>query len=218
MSFDPTHLIFVYGYWAVAVGVGLESMGVPLPGEGILIAAALYAGATHGLDIEWVILAAASGAVAGDSIGFWLGREFGFRLLLRYGRLFGLGEARLKLGQYLFDRHGGTIVFFGRFVMLLRTVAAVMAGANQMAWRRFVLFNATGGIVWASAFGIGAYMLGTSIHHVSSSIRTILLAVAVGALATGLSVLRRHEKRLIAEAERNMPGPLLCPPSFVKSR
>ena len=153
-------LLAAYGYWVVGGVVALESMGLPVPGETVLIAAAVYAGETHHLNISLVIAVAAVGAILGDNLGFWIGRELGYRLLLRYGPYVGLTEARIKLGQYLFNRHGGKIVFFGRFVAVLRVLAALLAGVNQMSWSRFLLFNATGGVVWASLFGLAAYYLG----------------------------------------------------------
>jgi membrane protein DedA with SNARE-associated domain len=107
--------------------------GLPLPGEAMLIAAAIYAGKSGGLDIAEVIAAAAAGAIVGDNIGYWIGREIGFRIHVRYGRYVGLTEQRIKLGQYLFMQHGGKIVFFGRFVALLRVLAALLAGVNRMS-------------------------------------------------------------------------------------
>jgi membrane protein DedA with SNARE-associated domain len=127
-----------YGSFAVAGVVCLESMGLPLPGEAILIAAAIYAGKTGGLNIVEVIAAAAAGAIVGDNIGYWIGREIGFRLLVRYGSYVGLNEGRIKVGQYLFQRHGGKIVFFGRFIALLRVLAAHVVAAFfllQCGWR-----------------------------------------------------------------------------------
>src|SRR5262249_61800032 len=93
--------------------------------------------------------------------------EIGFRLLVRYGNYVGLNEGRIKVGQYLFQRHGGKIVFFGRFIALLRVLAALLAGVNRMSWPRFFLFNAAGAIVWATAFGLGAYMLGEEIEQLN---------------------------------------------------
>lgn len=109
-GFDFIHLVVTYGYVVVALIVALESMGLPLPGETVLIAAAVYAGVTHRLSIVPLIGAAAFGAVLGDNLGFWIGRRFGFALLRRYGHFVGLDERRLKLGRYLFDRHGGKVV------------------------------------------------------------------------------------------------------------
>jgi membrane protein DedA with SNARE-associated domain len=146
-------LISTHGYWFVGLIIGLESMGVPLPGETALVLAALYAGTHHDLNIWGVIASASAGAIVGDNIGYWCGREFGYRLLLRYGSYVGVTNPRIKLGQYLFLRHGSKVVFFGRFVALLRVLAAFLAGVNRMDWRRFLLANAAGGVLWATTFG-----------------------------------------------------------------
>jgi membrane protein DedA with SNARE-associated domain len=203
-----SHLIAVYGYWAVFALVALESSGIPLPGETALVSAAIYAGTMHQIDIAIVILAAASGAILGDNIGYWVGRELGFRLLLRYGRYLRLDEVRLKLGQYLFLRHGGKIVFLGRFVAVLRAFAAVLAGANRMAWRRFLVFNACGGIVWAALYGLGGYVFGRAAHRFAGPLGLAALALAVLALVASWRFLKHHERRLEAEALRALPGPL----------
>jgi membrane protein DedA with SNARE-associated domain len=192
---DLSHTISAYGYWAVGGVIALESMGLPLPGETMLIAAAIYAGSTHQLDIGLVILAAIAGAIIGDNIGFILGREVGYRLLLRYGRFIGLTEQRIKLGQYLFERHGGKIVFVGRFITILRAVAAFLAGVNRMRWQRFLLLNAAGGIVWALGYGLSAYWFGAAVQHLSTPIAIGFLAVgAIGALAA-IVALRNQAKR-----------------------
>jgi membrane protein DedA with SNARE-associated domain len=203
-----SHLIAAYGYWAVFGLVALESSGIPLPGEAALVSAAIYAGTTHRIGIAPVILAAAGGAVLGDNLGFWAGREFGFRLLLRYGRYVRLDEARLKLGQYLFLRHGGKIVFFGRFVAVLRACAALLAGANRMRWRRFLVFNAGGGVIWATLYGLGGYVFGRSVHRFAGPLGIAVAAIVVIAAIALWIVFRRHEKRLEAAAERALPGPL----------
>lgn len=208
LGFDPTHLIAVYGYWAIFVIVGLESMGVPMPGETVLVTAAVYAGTTHGLQIPIVVATAAGGAIVGDNLGFWIGRELGFRLLLKHGSKIGLGEPRLKLGQYMFERHGGKVVFFGRFVAFLRAFAALLAGANRMRWWRFLAFNAAGGIAWATLFGGGGYFLGASIERFAGPIGVALAVGVVIGAGIGLIVVRRGEVRLLAEAERALPGPL----------
>jgi membrane protein DedA with SNARE-associated domain len=205
------HLISTYGYWAVGGIVALESMGLPLPGEATLIAAALYAGATHELDIWLVIAAAAAGAILGDNAGYWIGREIGYRLLLRYGHYVYLTEARIKLGQYLFREHGGKIVFFGRFVAVLRALAAVLAGANHMSWPRFLLFNAAGGFVWAALYGGGAYYFGHALEHVTKPVALGLSLVALIVIAIMLFLAHRHEAELTEAAERALPGPLKPP-------
>jgi membrane protein DedA with SNARE-associated domain len=208
MHLDPMHLIGTYGYAAVGGIVGLESLGVPLPGETTLIAAATFAGATHHLDIGLVIAAAAAGAVAGDSAGFWIGRGLGWPLLHRYGPHIGLTEPRLKLGQYLFLRHGGKVVFFARFIAALRAFAALLAGANRMNWSRFLAFNMLGGVAWAALMGFAAYLFGHRIHAFAAPVGIGLLAAAVLVAIAGLIFVRRHEQALIAEAERALPGPV----------
>src|SRR5438270_1440095 len=205
---DLTHLLATYGYWAVAVFVAIESTGIPFPGETMLLVAAIYAGRTHHLFIPFVILAAACGAIVGDNLGFWAGREGGYRLLRRYGRFIRLEERRLKLGQYLFLRHGGKVVFFGRFVAVLRAWAAFLAGTNRMPWPRFLFFNAAGGIVWATLYGLGGYFLGNNVHRLTGPIGTVGLVLAVLVIIVFLVFLRRNEHRLEEEAERALPGPL----------
>ncbi len=201
-------LIASYGYLAIFVIIALESAGVPLPGETILISSAVYAGSTGQLNIGFIVAAAASAAILGDNLGYWVGRRWGMPLLLRYGHLIALNHGRLKLGQYLFREHGGKIVFFGRFTAMLRAYAAVLAGVNRLDARRFMIFNGLGGVVWASVMGVGAYLGGRSIEHIAGPVGLALLAVVIfGGLALWLFV-RRHEERLLVQAEAAIPGPL----------
>ena len=203
-----THLLATYGYLAVLLFVAIESTGIPFPGETMLLVAAIDAGTTHQLSIALVIVAAALGAILGDNLGFWVGREGGYRLLRRYGRYIRLEERRLKLGQYLFLKHGGKVVFFGRFVAVLRAWAAFLAGTNRMRWPRFLLFNAAGGIVWATLYGLGGYLLGDNIHRLVGPVGIAFLVLAVLLILAGIVIVRRNEQRLEDEAERDLPGPL----------
>ena len=166
-----------YGYLVVFLLVMLESIGLPVPGETALIGAALYAGSTGKLEIWGVIAVAIAGAIIGDNIGFSIGRYGGAKLLLRHGHKIGLHEGRLKIGIWLFRRHGGKVVFWGRFVSILRTYAAFLAGTNQMAWGRFLVFNAAGAVVWATAFGVAYYVFGSALQKLSTTI-DITLGVA----------------------------------------
>jgi membrane protein DedA with SNARE-associated domain len=201
-------LIATHGYWIVALVVALESMGIPLPGETVLVSAAIYAGATGNLEIAGVVAAAATGATVGDNGGYWIGRRVGLPLLLRYGRYLRIGEDKIKLGRYMFARYGGSVVFLARFIALLRVLAAFLAGVNRMGWGRFFAFNIAGGVAWASLFGFGAYTLGSQIERMTGGAGVLALAAAAGALACGLVYLRRQEARLLAEANRAYPGPL----------
>src|SRR4030095_11318934 len=114
-----TNAIGTYGAWIVGGTVAVESMGIPVPGETMLVTAAVYAGATGKLSIAHVVLAAIVVALAGDNAGFWIGRTVGFRWVMRHRSTLRLTTRRLKLGQYLFLEHGGQVVFFGRFVAVL---------------------------------------------------------------------------------------------------
>ena len=201
-------LIAHNGYWALFALVGLESLGIPLPGETILITAGIYAGHTHKLNVWFIFLVAAAAAITGDNIGFWIGDKGGYTLLKRYGRYIRMKEAEIKVGRYIFDKHGGKVVFFGRFVSVLRTYAAFLAGTNRMEWRRFLVFNAAGGIIWSAIYAFASYHLGNSIKHASSQLNIVLGAVAGVAVVGGILVLRREKKKLEAKAEAAYPGPL----------
>ena len=204
------HFLATYGYFAVFLIVAMESAGVPMPGETALVTAAIFA-ASGALNIYGVIATAGLAAIIGDNCGYWVGRELGFPLVYRYGRYIRLDEKRLKVGQYLFLRHGGKIVFFGRFVAILRAFAAFLAGVNRYNWEAFFLFNAAGGIVWASIFGAGGYLLGRAFEHYARPLGTAVLVIAVIGAIVGGRFIRSHEQALEDEAERALPGPLVKP-------
>jgi membrane protein DedA with SNARE-associated domain len=191
-------LMTAYGLWALFAIVALESMGLPLPGETALVSAALYGGATGHFQLWEVIAVAFAGAVAGDTAGYWIGRTLGFRLLARYGRHVRITEDRLKVGRYLFRRHGGKIVFFGRFIALLRVLAALLAGANHMPWPRFLVMNAAGGLAWAATFATAAYLFGDRVSRLEGPIAIALLALVGAGVAAALFTAHRYEKRTMA--------------------
>jgi membrane protein DedA with SNARE-associated domain len=199
-------LVRDYGLWIVFIGIMLECLGVPFPGETVLVSAALYAATTNNLEIGAVVIVAAMAATAGGTIGYAIGRSIGLPLLARYGGYVRLDERRLKIGQYLFLRHGGKIVFFGRFVALLRTFAALLAGANRMSLPQFLVMNALGGVVWAAVFGGGAYLLGEQIKRVTGPVTLLLVIAAIGLVIAGMIYFRRHEKELERRAETAIPG------------
>lgn len=194
-------ILSTYGYWAIFVVVALESAGVPLPGETMLVGASIYARLSGALSIEAIVFAAAGGAIVGDNIGYWIGREFGVKFLERHGWRVGLGPEKLRLGQYLFYKWGGAIVFFGRFVALLRILAALLAGANHLPPGRFFAYNAAGGIVWAIFFGFGAYYLTAAFQKIEGPIAWL---AAAGALVSGFILWRYYkanEERLMKDAD-----------------
>jgi membrane protein DedA with SNARE-associated domain len=203
-----SNLIASYGYWALFAFVAAESLGVPLPGETALITASIYAGHTHRLNPWLIFLVASAAAIIGDNIGFWIGDKGGYRLARRYGAKVRLDERKLKIARYLFDRHGAKVVFFGRFVSVLRTYAAFLAGTSKMRWRRFLPANAAGGIVWAGIYTLAAYLAGNALQRASGTISLILGGVAVLAIVAVLVVLRRQISKLGDRAEAAYPGPL----------
>ena len=200
------HVIEAYGYYALALVVAGESAGVPLPGETMLVSASIYAGTKHGLDIRLVIAVAAVAAIVGDNLGFFVGRRYGEAVLRRFGPRIGLDERKQLLGQYLFKRYGGVIVFFGRYVALLRTFAALLAGINRLPPLTFFCWNAAGGITWACLFGLGGYLAGRGIERVTGPVGIAALVLAVIGAVALWRFYKRHEEQLLARAEREMRG------------
>jgi membrane protein DedA with SNARE-associated domain len=200
MNLVHTHhllgLVHSYGYGGLALVVGLECLGLPLPGEGLLIAAAIYAGTTHNLNTFLVVVAAALGAILGQLAGYGIGIGVGYRLLRRYGPVVGLTCRRVALGRLLFRRHGIKVIIVARFVVGLRVIAAILAGANRMPWRKFMIANVVGSMVWASFYGVGASMLGKGMKHASGPIGIVIGAIAVLSFLIGAWIIRRHERRL----------------------
>jgi membrane protein DedA with SNARE-associated domain len=203
------HLVHAYGLIVVAGVIGLECLGLPVPGETFLVLASIFA--EDDLRIILVVLTAGSAAVVGQMLGYAIGREFGYRLLLRYGFYLRITESRIKLGQYLFLRHGGKIVFIARFVPLLRSIAGILAGANRMPWRHFMLANVIGAFAWAAFFGFAAYYLGQQVERLATPMVVAVGIAAVVFVIVAAKFVSGHEAQLTAEAERALPGPLKWP-------
>ncbi|HVA23418.1 MAG TPA: DedA family protein [Chloroflexota bacterium] len=202
------HLLDTYGYWAVLVFVMIESIGIPVPGETMLLTAAIYSGRGGHLLVGFIIAAAAAGAIIGDNIGYVIGREGGFRLLRRYGRYVRLDERKLKVGQYVFMRHGASVVFFGRFVALLRALAALLAGVNRMPWWRFFVANAAGGVLWATVYGLLGWALGDAARQFEGKAAIFLGLASAAAAIGGIIFTVKNGQRLEDKAEQALPGPL----------
>jgi membrane protein DedA with SNARE-associated domain len=201
-------LLSNFGYLAVFATIGIESLGIPAPGETMLVTAGIYAGATHNLEIAAVIAFAAAGAIVGDNIGYAIGRKGGYRLLLKYGPKIRIRESHIKVARYMFDTHGSKVVFFGRFVAILRTYAAFLAGVGHMEWRRFMLANAAGGIVWALIFGLAAFYGGKAFERLSTPINISLGIAGFAMIVLVTLFIRKRTERLTEVAERAYPGPL----------
>lgn len=178
-----------------------ESMGLPLPAESIIIAASLYAGSTHHLEIRWIALSAVIGAIMGDNFGYLIGHIFGYKLLEKYGGKIGLTPDRLAVGRYLFRKRGGIIVFLGRFVAVLRVFVALLAGANRMPWHSFLFFNALGGVAWAGGYAFVTYELGKQIMKLTGPLGAVIGIMGIICVIGCFLFLKKNEKRLIGEAQ-----------------
>jgi len=148
-----------YGYLAVFLGIALESLGIPIPGETITLVGGFLAGSGE-LDYWLVLGTAGAGAVAGSSIGYWIGRLGGWALLVKAGRIFRISEEQLTDAKRQFSENAGRAVFFGRFVAFLRILASPMAGIVEMPFPQFMVFNIAGGAVWASVMVTLSFFLG----------------------------------------------------------
>jgi membrane protein DedA with SNARE-associated domain len=182
------------GYPLLFVLVGAESAGLLLPGETSLILAGALA-AQGQLSLPLVIAVAAAAAILGDNIGFLIGRRGLRPLLNRRGRWSSRRQRLIKQGEGFFQRYGAPAVFVGRWLPGLRMVAAWLAGAEHMPWRRFLLWNALGGITWAATIGTAAYLIGRSASGALGAIGFVGLAlVAIGFLVRRILV-RRQGRR-----------------------
>ena len=199
-------LIGRYGYLAVFFGVMLESFGVPLPGETVLLLSGALAHQGV-LDFGDAIVFGVLGAVVGDQLGYWAGRRGGRAVVLRWGRFVLVTPERLGRAEAFFDRHGGRAVFLARFVSGLRVFGALVAGTSRMPWGRFALYNALGGAVWATAAVSVGYFLWGSISLVEHWVgRASLLLSAALALALLLSGVYRWVSRGRSGGDPTGPG------------
>lgn len=201
-------LLHRYGLLALFAAIGLESMGVPLPGETALVVVTAYAAHAQVWSPMLIFAVAASAAVVGDNLGYLLGRWGGWPLVHRYGRYVRLYESRLKVARYVFARHGGPVVLLGRFVALLRTTSAFLAGVNHMPWRRFLVFNAVGGILWAGLWTAVAWTVGGRFDPQGGLLHWALLGLVVVGLVATTVVVRRRWDGLTAAAEAAYPAAL----------
>lgn len=197
-----------YGYLAVFLGILVEDFGLPVPGETMLVVAAVLA-SRGALNIFWLLPAAWLGAVIGDSIGFFIGAAGGHKLLVRYGERLGITLERLQRVEAFFARYGDMIVVFARFFVLLRQLNGIVAGTLEMPWPRFFLYNAIGAALWVGFWGGATYWLGRRFFEYIRSFGWGGQAVIVlGALAA-LAVIARlwWHWRARRSAARPRPGP-----------
>lgn len=185
-----------WGYLAVGLFLFLEDFGVPLPGETMLIAASLYAGAGH-LNVWLVGLVGFAAAVLGDNVGYLIGRKGGRRLIERFGKYVFLTPARLDRAEAFFDKHGGKVVTIARFVEGLRQLNGVIAGTVEMPWRRFLLFNMLGAALWVATWTAFGYLAGNHVETISHYFNYFAIGAAVvflGFVGWHLRQRRKHKR------------------------
>ena len=206
-------MLNLLGYPAVTLFIMIESAGIPFPGESMLLLASFYAAINHQLQLPIIIACAAAGAILGDNFGYIIGRTGGRAFIERFGKYLFLKPHHLAYAEQFFLKHGNKAVFFGRFIAILRIWAAFLAGVNHMRWRTFLIYNAAGGILWATLVGTFGYLAGSFFHNNFSQIeqlaRTVSwvgagVIVAIVVLALIIYRIRRKRRiRRMIDSERN---------------
>lgn len=211
-----SHFLDTFGYLAVFLFIGIESTGIPFPGETMLVSASVYAalGCSGTLSEPWVIVACILGATTGDNIGYWVGRTGGRGLIHKYGKYVHLNESHLAHAERYFQKYGGATVFFGRFLAILRAWAAFLAGVNRMNAWRFFFYNAGGAIIWSTTFGILGYELGRNLGRLETVLKAlgtfgIIIFIVLFVLIVGTIWYRSRRKAgkdLAGEATPTQPA------------
>jgi membrane-associated protein len=168
-----------YGYWAVGGALLLENAGVPVPGETILLLACFLAYSEQDLQLPWIMVVATLAATVGDNLGFALGYYGGRPLLTRYQALFRIENKTVERGEELFARYGPVTVFLARFVFGMRVIAGPMAGVLRMPWRKFIIFNFLGAILWVTVISGVGYLFGQHWERLAGEVKRIDIAVAI---------------------------------------
>ena len=197
-----------YGLWAIFVLVLLEDFGIPVPGETVLIAGAVYAGSGR-LNVVAVAVVGFVAAVLGDNIGYAIGRFGGRAIVLRWGKYVGMTAERLDKAEDFFNRHGGKIITIARFIEGLRQANGIIAGIIKMHWLKFVAFNALGAALWVGTWVTIGYFAGQHIatiyHYITQYSYYLLIVLAVAFVGYVVFRLRKREKSGRGEAERETP-------------
>ena len=175
-----------YGYWAVGVALLLENAGIPMPGETMLLLASFMAYSQHDLKLSWIIVVATLAATLGDNLGFALGYFGGRPLLARYQSLFRLKQSTLDRGEQLFARYGPATIFFARFVFGMRIIAGPMAGVLRMAWKKFLIFNFLGAVLWVSVIASLGYFFGRHWDRMENALKRFDIAIVI---VVGIAIL-----------------------------
>lgn len=198
-----------YGYWAIFVGILLENLGLPIPGETVTIVGGFLAGSDQ-LEYSLVLANAAGGAALGGTIGYWIGRKGGWPLLLKLGKLLRFQESKLEGMRRQFSENAGKAVFFGRFIALFRVLASPLAGITGMPFLKFMGYNVVGALVWATVMVTLSYFAGQVVpleKLVGFATQFAFIALLLVVLAIGLPIWleSRHAKAEEAKSEPEVP-------------
>jgi membrane protein DedA with SNARE-associated domain len=224
ISISIAHILDTFGYFMVAVFIGIESTGIPFPGETMLLAASVYAAQGCGMQIQWVILACIVGATTGDNLGFWVGRTGGRAVVKKIPFV---KESHLALAERYFQKYGGATVFFGRFLAVLRAWAAFLAGVNRMRPLKFFIYNLGGAVIWSTTFGLLGYALGTHLDELKKIVSELglfglIVFFAIVGILVGVYVARRRSVDIVAaealDAERSEQTPERPPAPHAQDR
>jgi membrane protein DedA with SNARE-associated domain len=192
------HALTQWGYWAVLVALLGESAGVPLPGETALMLASFVAHKSGKLEIGWVIVVGIAAAVAGDNLGFWVGRKLRGRLIRWWKKIFRMDDTDIGAAREQMQRHGAATVFWARYIFGLRTVAGPLAGMLEMEWKRFLLFNVLGAASWVTAISLTGYGFADKFTDLLGYIEKASWGITGALFATGY-IIWRHQKKKYKE-------------------
>jgi membrane protein DedA with SNARE-associated domain len=190
-----------YGYWAIAVALLLENAGIPAPGETILLMASFLAYSQDELRLPWIIVVATIAATIGDNLGFALGYYGGRPLVTRYQSFFRIRQSTLERGEQLFARYGAPTVFIARFVFGMRIIAGPLAGVLRMPWKKFMVFNFLGALVWVSVISAAGYLFGRHWDELEVYIKRFDVFIAVAAIVA-IAVIWWRRRREPGKASR----------------
>lgn len=171
-----------YGYWVVGIGIFLECMGVPFPGETVLILGAVSASLGY-LNLPAVIILAAIAAITGDNIGYFLGKKYGRKIIKKFEHFPLFHYKHIDRAERYFKVHGNKTVFIGRFTAILRTYAALFAGVFDMPYATFFFYNFTGGVIWATVMGLIGFYIGNNLELIGQIItdfNLVFFAIVIG--------------------------------------
>ena len=194
-----------YGYWAIFIGILLENLGIPLPGETVTLVGGFLAGSGQ-LNYWFVLTSAILGAVIGGTCGYWIGRYTGWPFLLKLGRFLRIPEERLEESKNKFSENAGKAVFFGRFIALLRILAGLLAGISEMSYGKFFLYNLAGAVVWASVMVTSSFFLGRIVSleqlvALAGQFTIVALLIVIAWIVVPLWLESRQVRQSVAKTE-----------------